>query len=204
MSDAAPTRLYLVAPLEIPEPEAFAELCGEVFAAADVACLRVALPPGLADREEARLFKALKAPCHAHDVALVVENRFDLVKPYGLDGVHLTGAAAKAMEEARSAVGKQAILGVDCGDSRHKALTAGEKDADYVAFGPIASVEADAALVDLVLWWQSMIETPCVAEIAPDPILAAKLWGVADFLAPDPSLWSAPEGPRARLKGLSG
>lgn len=201
--DHAPTRLYLVAPAEIPEPKAFAALCAEAFAAADVACLRVAVAPDLSGRETALLLEALKAPCHAHEVALIVEDRFDLVRPYGLDGVHLCGEGAlKAMEEARAAIGKNAILGVDCGDSRHKGLTAGEREADYVAFGPLKDLDAELDLRELILWWQAMIEIPCVVAIAPDAALAAGLWGKADFLAVSPDLWAAAEGVAARLKRL--
>ncbi len=203
-AESSPTRLYLVAPAEIADPGAFAALCAEAFAAADVACLRVPLAEGLADRAAAALLDALKAPCHAHDVALLVEDRFDLVRPYGLDGVHLSGPhALKAMTEARAAIGGGAILGVDCGDSRHKGLTAGEREADYVAFGPLEGLDADPDLRELILWWQAMIEIPCVAEIAPDPALAAALWGKADFLAPSAAFWTAPEGAAARLKALA-
>ncbi len=201
----APTRLYLVAPAEIPDVEAFAAQCAELFAAADVACLRATLAEGISDRAAAALLDALKAPCHAHDVALLVENRFELVRPYGLDGAHLSGPEAlKAMTEARAAIGRNAILGVDCGDSRHKGLSAGERDVDYVSFGPLEGLDASPDLRELILWWQAMIEIPCVAEIAPDPALAAALWGKADFLAPSAALWAAPEGIAARLSALAG
>ncbi len=203
-AEAAPTRLYLVAPAEVSDAGAFAAQCAEAFAAADVACLRVPLAEGVSDRAAAALLDALKAPCHAHDVALLIEDRFELVRPYGLDGVHLSGPhALKAMVEARAAIGRNAILGVDCGDSRHKGLTAGEREADYVAFGPLETLDADPDLRELIFWWQAMIEIPCVAEIAPDPALAAALWGKADFLAPSATLWTAPEGAAAIVKSLA-
>lgn len=202
--ELAPTRFYLVAPAALPDPEAFAARCAEAFAAADVACLRVAVAPELSGRDAVRLLEALKKPCHAHEVALIVEDRFDLVRPYGLDGVHLSGPKAlQAMEEARAAIGKHAILGVDCGDSRHKGLTAGERDAEYVAFGPLADLDSSVELRELILWWQSMIEAPCVAEIPPDAALTAELWGKADFLALSDALWSAEEGAAARLRTLA-
>ena len=84
----------------------------------------------------------------------------------GCDGVHV-GQADASIAEARAAVGKQGLVGVTCHDSRHLAMVAGERGADYVAFGAVYSSATKppkfSAPLELFTWWRELFELPSVA-----------------------------------------
>jgi thiamine-phosphate pyrophosphorylase len=197
---AAPARLYLVTPREF-EPEPFAALAGRALAAHGVACLRLDL--GAAPEERWRMAANHLLPvAHAHDVALVIVDHHRLVAPLGLDGVHLA-ASRTPVREVRKALGRDRIIGAFAGVSRHIGMTLAEAGADYVAFGPVGETGAlgdgGRAGDEIFEWWAEMIETPVVAEGGATPADAARLAPFADFVAPDPAVWSAPEGIEAAL-----
>lgn len=185
-------RLYLLTPRQF-EPAAFAASLASVFAAGDVACLRLRLGDGGEPQARAAI-AALKPVCDAHDVALLIEDAFALAAETGLDGVHLTRASAD-IRPVRDALGPDGVIGVWCGPSRHEGLVAGERGADYASFGPLSGDPAllTGPLVDAELfdWWQSMIELPVVAEGGVTPAIAASLVGAADFVTLDASIFDA-------------
>ena len=195
-----PARLYLVTPQAF-EPEPFAALAGRALAAHPVACLRLDL--GQAPEEKWRTAANHLLPvAHAHDVALVIAEHHRLVAPLGLDGVHL-GASRTPVREVRKALGPDRIVGAYGGVTRHLAMTLADAGADYVALGP---VHASGALGDgslagdsLFEWWSEMIETPAVAEGGVTPADAARLSAFADFVVPDPAVWSDKAGIEAAL-----
>jgi thiamine-phosphate pyrophosphorylase len=121
-------------------------------------------------------------------VALLVEDRPELVAPTEIDGVHLSHAPAK-LDALRKALGPERILGCGCGLSRHDAMVAGEAEADYVSFA--GELEA---LLEIVGWWALLMTVPCVAEGVASPDQAAALAAAgADFILPAATLWSAPD-----------
>ena len=69
----------------------------------------------------------------SRDVAFIVNDRADLARELGADGVHV-GQQDLPYEAARLAVGPDAIVGVTCHDSRHLAMEAAEKGADSYNF----------------------------------------------------------------------
>lgn len=190
----APARLYLVSPQSF-DPEAFAELVARALSAHPVACLRLDL--GQAPEEHWRIAANHLLPvAHAHDVAFVIAEHHRLVVPLGLDGVHL-GASRTPVREVRKALGPDRIVGAFGGVTRHIGMTLAEAGADYVSLGPVSATGAlgdgTVAPDDLFQWWAEMIETPCVAEGGVTPTDAARLAPFADFIVPDPAVWSAPE-----------
>jgi thiamine-phosphate pyrophosphorylase len=116
--------------------------------------------------------------------------------------VHLT-ASRTPIREVRKALGPDRIVGAFAGTSRHIAITLAEAGADYVALGPVGETGAlgdgSRAGDDLFQWWSEMIETPVVAEGGVTPADAARLAPFADFVVPDPGVWTAPEGIEAAL-----
>jgi thiamine-phosphate pyrophosphorylase len=125
-------------------------------------------------------------------VALLVEDRADLVVPSEIDGVHLTRLPAK-LGALRQRLGPERILGVACGLSRHDAMIAGEAEADYVSFAG-----EPEALLEIAGWWAALMTVPCVAEGVAGPDQAAALAAAgADFILPAPSLWRSPDPIRA-------
>jgi thiamine-phosphate pyrophosphorylase len=197
---ARPARLYLVTPRNF-EPKPFAALVGRAIGAHGVACLRLDL--GTAPEEQWRAAATYLLPvAHSHDVALVVVDHHRLVAPLGLDGVHLA-ASRSPVRDVRKALGPDRIIGAFAGGSRHIGMTLAEVGADYVAFGPVGEPgglgDGSRADDDIFEWWAEMIKTPVVAEGGATPDDAARLAPYADFVVPDPAVWSAPEGVEAAL-----
>ena len=96
------------------------------------------------------------------------------------------------MRRVRKALGKDAIVGAWCGNSRHDGMNAGEAGADYVSFGPVGQTalgDGRIAGADLFAWWSEMIEVPVVAEGGLSEELVATLWPVTDFFGIGPEIW---------------
>lgn len=127
--------------------------------------------------------KALVEMAQRSGAAALLADDAAMAKAVRADGVHLSAGEdiLARYENARSILGKDAIVGVDCGGSRHLAMEAGEAGADYVAFGkalvmlpPISdddgtpAAAAEVSTTELVQWWSEIFEVPCVALDAND------------------------------------
>ena len=150
--------------------------------------------------------EALMPVCAAHDCAFVLNDRADLAKQLGADGVHL-GRSDGSIKEARALLGPSVQIGATCHDSRHFAMDAGEAGADYVAFGafyPTTTKEtAHRPELEILRWWSGLFELPCVAigGITPDnaaPLIEAG----ADFLAVCGWVWSHPDGEASAVRAF--
>ena len=103
--------------------------------------------------------------------------------------------------DAREELAREAQIGVTCHASRHMAMEAGEAGADYVAFGAFypsttkdKGPDAEVPDLELLEWWSSIFEIPCVAigGITPEncrPLIDAG----ADFLAVSGAVWGGDE-----------
>jgi thiamine-phosphate pyrophosphorylase len=192
MTEPANTpRLYLITPPRF-ELSRLVALVRAAVAHIRIACVRLDAP-GAAEADLRTAADALRPICLDADVALVIAEHFRLVAPLGLDGAHVPARAN--LRDVRAAIGKDQILGVDCGTSRHAGLTAAEAGADYVAFRPVAEIgglgDGAFAPLELFQWWAEMIEIPVVAEGGVNPALAAELAPYADFIAPHLEIWDA-------------
>ena len=188
MPAAEPCRLYLISPAAL-EPASFAETLDGVLGAGDVACFRLEIDGG--DDAIVRVAEVLVPVCQANDTALLLTNRPRLVAPTGADGVHMTGS----LDGIREQLPDGAILGADCGLSRHDALVAGDLEADYVSFGP-----AGSEAVEIVGWWNQMVVLPSVAEdigSLEDAVTMAEAG--SDFVALREAVWDHAEGPEAAV-----
>lgn len=198
-------RLYLITPPRIADLPAFLKALEEALAAGDVAALQVRLKD-VPDAEIERVTRAVLPVAHAHDVAVILNDRPDLAARLGCDGVHI-GRDDMPYREARQVMGPRATIGVTCHDSRHLAMEAAEAGADYVAFGaffPTSTKEAPTRCeLETLTIWQETMQTPCVAigGITSEncgPLVHAG----ADFLAVSAAVWSHPQGPGAAVKAL--
>jgi thiamine-phosphate pyrophosphorylase len=173
-------QLYLAAPPVL--PPAFAATLAAVLDAAPVACIRLPQIP-----ESIELIKLAQA----RNVAALLDGNPELAERFGADGVHLADGAHYAA--ARRLLGDLAIVGVDCGRSRHAAMLAADAGADYVAF------EAD---FDLVAWWAEIMVVPVVAELGDDIAKAAEFAAAgADFVLVGPGVLDNPaEAPAAAAR----
>ena len=156
---------------------------------------------GVDDAAILRAAEALIPICAEHDVAFILNDRANLAKRCGADGVHL-GQSDGDVRAARALLGADVQIGVTCHDSRHLAMEAGEAGADYVAFGAFYDTTTKPSnyrpTPDLLGWWTTLSQLPCVAiggitpENAP-PLIAAG----ADFIACVNAVWLHPDGPGA-------
>lgn len=194
-------QIYLITPAVF-EIDAFLPILASVLDAAPVACLRLALASG----DETRIHRAadaLRELAHARDIALVIEAHVALAERLGLDGVHLPRGTG-GIRKLRTQLGADAIIGADCGTSRHDGMNAAEAGADYVSFAPAGKTGLGAgerAGRELFAWWSEMIEVPVVAEGALTPELVADLAPVVDFVALGNEIWEAPD-PLATFRAL--
>jgi thiamine-phosphate pyrophosphorylase len=200
-------KLYLLTPAAI-EAVSFADTLKRAIDAAPeiVGAVQLRLKD-ISDDDFKRAAETLLPVCHAFDLPLIINDRPDIAASIGADGVHI-GQDDTDYATARDMLGADAIIGVTCHASRDLAIEAGDKGADYVAFGaffPSASKEtkhqADPEIIEI---WSSMTIVPCVAiggitaENCP-PLVAAG----ADYLAVIGCIWSHPDGPEAGVRAFT-
>ncbi|MFI4934286.1 MAG: thiamine phosphate synthase [Caulobacterales bacterium] len=199
-------RLYLITPPAIDDLAAFGRALGEALEAGDVGALQIRLKDAPDDVLGA-VAEVLRPMTQARDIALILNDRADLVARFHCDGVHV-GQDDAPYAEARRLVGPHRIVGVTCHASRHLAMEASEAGADYVAFGaffPTSTKEAKArADLEILEVWQETMLTPCVAigGITADncrPLVAAG----ADFIAVSSGVWAHPMGPVAAVAAFN-
>ncbi|MDO9432114.1 MAG: thiamine phosphate synthase [Phenylobacterium sp.] len=201
----ADCRLYLITPPRLDDLPAFAQLLARTLDAGEVAALQIRLKDQ-PDELIAAAVEALAPVAQARGVAVILNDRPDLAAKLGCDGVHV-GQSDTPLSEARKIMGKDAMIGVTCHDSRHLAMEAAEGGADYVAFGaffPTTTKEAPTqAEPEILTIWQQFMETPCVAI---GGITAGNAAGLAkagaDFLAISAGVWAHPQGPAAAVKAI--
>ena len=151
-------------------------------------------PPAIPD-----LVERLRPIAQARGVAVILNDRADLAGQLGCDGVHV-GQSDVSVAEARRIMGKDAMIGATCHDSRHLAMEAAEAGADYVAFGaffPTATKETvHRPDPEILTIWQETMQIPCVAIGGITLENAAGLVAAgADFLAVSAGVWAHPQGP---------
>jgi len=198
-------RLYLITPPAI-DLKTFPALMAEALDAGDVGAVQLRLK----DLEEdalRRAIDALRPVVQSRGVAFLMNDRPDLAVKHGCDGAHV-GQQDTPATVARKILGPDLTLGVTCHDSRDLAMTAGEEGADYVAFGaffPTTTKDAKfRATPEILEWWSSMMELPCVAiggitaGNCPPLVRAG-----ADFLAVVGAVWNHPEGPGAGVRAMN-
>lgn len=189
-----PCQLYLISPLDV--SGSFPDRLVRALDAGDVAAFQFRVK-GMDDHAAAALAEPLQRICSDRDVAFIVNDSIGLAKRLGADGVHL-GQEDGDVADARERLGKDVQIGVTCHDSRHLAMAAGEAGADYVAFGaffPSTTKETEhRPETDLLEWWASIFEIPCVAigGITPDNCRGLVKAG-ADFIAASSAVWGGDE-----------
>ena len=195
-------RLYLITPPKF-EPRAFAEELKRALDGGDVASLQLRMKDA-SDNEILRAAEIVMPIAQDRDVAFIVNDRPDLAHMLRADGVHI-GQEDTPYEEAREIVGKNAIVGVTCHNSRDLAFAAGEAGADYIAFGaffPTATkIPKATADLELLQWWAETMTVPVVA-IGGITVENAKplVEAGADFLAVSAGVWGHKDGPTAAVK----
>jgi len=102
------------------------------------------------------------------------------------DGLHVTTAEYNLLD-LRMSLPKDAMIGLDCGTSRHNAMEAAEQGADYVGFRQKAQTGGEP----LVKWWNDLSEIPAVPLDAASPQEAIILAKQSDFIRPSDEMWQS-------------
>ena len=137
--------------------------------------------------------KSLAAVVQDKDAALVLDGRAELVARAGGDGAHLTGISA--FTDALEQLKPDRIAGAGGLASRHDAMLAAERGADYVMFGEPSATDgrpAFPAIEERVAWWAELFEIPCVGYAASVDEVAPLVAAGADFVALGDFLWRDP------------
>ena len=198
-------RLYLITPPQL-DPKPFADLLARALDAGDVGAVQLRLK-AIEDSALKRAIDILRPVAQSRDVAFLLNDRADLVRPHGCDGVHL-GQEDGDHAAARALLGPDPTLGITCHGSRHLAMQAGEIGADYVAFGAFFPTTTKTvehrAEIEVLEWWTEMFELPSVAIGGITAQNCAPLVRAgADFLAVVGAVWNHPGGPEAGVRAMN-
>lgn len=203
-------RLYLVSPPKL-VPAEFAVTLEEALSAGDVGAFQLRLKQA-SDDDIRSATRALLPVAHKHGVAFILNDRVDLARELGVDGVHL-GQEDMPLADARAQLGEDAVIGISCHDSTHLAMEAGEAGADYVAFGafhPTQSKEPEKLAMygtptkDILENWSRFTTVPSVAigGLTPENCVELVTAG-ADFIAAITAVWSHPQGAAVAVKAFN-
>lgn len=183
-------RLYLVTP-PVEDAAGFSRDLVAAIEAADVAAVLLRLADA-DERTQINRIKALAPAVQDRGAAVVIGGYADLVARGGADGAHLTGieAFSAAFDQLKPA----RIAGCGALASRHDAMTAAERGADYVMFGDprTGTRPMFRAIVERISWWSETFQVPCVGfaesldEVAPLAAAGADFVALADFVWRDP------------------
>ncbi len=202
-----PCKLYILTPPRI-EAATFASDLERTIAAEPkiVGAVQLRLKD-VSDDEFKRAADALTPVCHRFGIPLIVNDRPDIAATTGADGVHI-GQQDTGYDEARQLLGDDAIIGVTCHASRDLAIEAGDRGADYVAFGaffPSVSKEAKHhATSEILEFWSQMTVVPCVAIGGITAENCGQLIDAgANYLAVIGSIWNHPDGPEAGVRAFA-
>ena len=195
-------RLYLVTPV-VEDAAKFAGHLAEVLGSADVAAVLLRLAPA-DERTQINRIKTLAPVAQAKDVALVLDGNTEIVAHGGADGAHLT---IEAFADAIETLKPGRIAGCGGLQTRHDAMFAAERGADYVVFGePDQHGERPSfeAIAERIAWWAEVFEVPCVGYAASRDEIAPLVSAGADFVAVGDFIWADERGPAAAIADAAG
>jgi thiamine-phosphate pyrophosphorylase len=137
----------------------------------------------------------LRALCSEYAASLIINDDIELARKVAADGVHL-GEDDVSIEQARSKLGDDAIIGISCYNQLQRAQAAEAAGADYVAFGAVftspTKPAARSASCTLISEAKSQLKIPICAIGGIDRTNAARVIDAgADMTALISGLFSA-------------
>ncbi|HVY12089.1 MAG TPA: thiamine phosphate synthase [Alphaproteobacteria bacterium] len=197
------TGIYLITPPKL--ESSFPSQLNAALEAGDVACVQLRLK-GASDDEWRKAIKELMPICAAREIAFLLNDRADLAKEMGCDGVHV-GQHDMPYDDARKLLGPDKIIGVSAYASKDTAMELAAAGADYVAFGSVfpsvTKEHAPPVPLSVLEDWAAMATTPCAAigGITAENCAPLVRAGV-DFLAVISAVWNHEGGPAAGVRAL--
>lgn len=198
-------RLYIITP-EVLDLRVFPHSLARALDAGDVAAVQLRLK-NADDDVWKRAIDALRPICQSHGVALLLNDRADLVVAAGCDGAHV-GQEDMPAREARRLMGTDRTLGVTCKSSHDLAEQAVQDGADYVAFGAFFPSTSKQVLKladpEVLRGWALRSKTPsCAIGGITASNLAPLVRAGASLLAIIGGVWSHPGGPAAGVRAIN-
>ncbi|MGD9543395.1 MAG: thiamine phosphate synthase [Methylocystis sp.] len=194
-------RLSLATP-PLAEAAGFAPALDAALSAGDVASLLIRFA-NADERANEAIVRALAPAAQDKDVAVLVAASPNVALRAGADGAHISDCG-EALTDAVKKLSPRYIVGAGDLETRDDAMRAGEAGADYVMF----SDHDRDALIERIVWWAELFNTPCVARAATLDDVARLADAGADFVLLDDAVWRDARGPAAavaealaRLKG---
>lgn len=190
--DRPAPRLYLVTPA-VDDTRALGAALADALGAAEFAAVLLRLGPS-DERTQINRIKAIAPAVQKAEAALIIDGLPELVAKSGADGAHLTGI--DEFVEAVEHLKPNWIAGAGGLFTRHDAMLAAEKNADYVMFGEPnerGHRQPFDDILDRVSWWADVFQVPCVGyaaaldEIAPLAQAGADFIALGDFVFSDPA-----------------
>ena len=191
-------RLYLVTPV-VADAQAFSSMLAAALGAGDIAAVLLRLAEA-DERTQINCAKALGPLVQDKGTALLIDGHTDLVARAGADGTHSAGITL--FDEAIERLKPDRIVGAGGLITRHDAMLAADRGADYVMFGePDAAGERPSleAIEERVAWWAEVFELPCVAYAGSHEEIAPLVKAGADFVALGDWLWRDPQAIAATI-----
>ena len=167
-------RYFLVAPKELASSEVIA--CATAACAAGD-CASIVVHENV-KHEDVQALQALGLAVLLADVEPRIVSRLNA------DGLHVT-TTDRNLLDLRMSLPKDAMIGLDCGTSRHAAMEAAEQGADYVGFRQKAQTGGEP----LVKWWNDLAAIPAVPLDAAGAEQATILAQHSDFIRPLDEMW---------------
>jgi thiamine-phosphate pyrophosphorylase len=185
-------RLYLVTPA-VDDTRALSAALADALSAAEFAAVLLRLAPA-DDRTLINRIKTIVPVVQKAEAALILDGHPALVAKSGADGAHITSAEGfvDAVEQLRP----NWIAGAGGVFTRHDAMLAAERNADYVMFGDPnerGHRQPFDDILDRVSWWAEVFQVPCVGyaaaldEVAPLAQAGADFVALGDFVFSDPA-----------------
>lgn len=197
-------RLYLVTPLVV-EAAGFSPLLEAALDAGDVASVLLLLAVD-DDVAAAKIVKKLAPLMQERGVALLVADDPQLALRCDADGVHIRGSGTtfeRALDDSIALMKPERIVGAAPLRTKHDAMTAAEKDVDYLLFGQPAVKPnglSAAEILERVAWWSEIFTVPGVGYAQRLAEVAGLAAAGADFVALGEAVWGDVRGPAAAMK----
>ena len=190
--DRPAPRLTLVTPA-VDDTRALGAALADALGAAEFAAVLLRLGPS-DERTQINRIKAIAPAVQQAEAALIIDGLPELVAKSGADGAHLAGI--DDFVEAVEHLKPNWIAGAGGLFTRHDAMLAAEKNADYVMFGEPnerGHRQPFDDILDRVSWWADVFQVPCVGyaaaldEVAPLAQAGADFIALGDFVFSDPA-----------------
>jgi len=190
--DRPAPRLTLVTPA-VDDTRALGAALADALGAAEFAAVLLRLGPS-DERTQINRIKAIAPAVQKAEAALLIDGLPELVAKSGADGAHLAGI--DEFVEAVEHLKPNWIAGAGGLFTRHDAMLAAEKNADYVMFGEPnerGHRQPFDDILDRVSWWADVFQVPCVGyaaaldEVAPLAQAGADFIALGDFVFSDPA-----------------